>query len=412
MKLLIQTLGNFDIVHNGESILQESARSYKLYRLFQYFITYRDRRLLPETIIDNLYQDNESDDPKNVLRTQIYRLRQTFKKLIGKDRDVADYFNINISNGYYFFELGKSAMLDIDEFEKYIAQGETEITKDIDKALKNYQKALELYRGPYLSANAYETWLVPIRNRFNMLYMKTFYKIIGILEAKDDYYGICNLCEEALTMEPYEESIHITLIDGMLRLGQVKNAMSHYIYITSLLKKEMDINPSPAFKSIYKKIQSHYDEKKETDIDVIKTRLEDKELDGALQCELDYFKVLYNMEKRKASRDGNSGFISLISINSMRSDTEEGRNKIIKIMVELLGNSLRKGDVYSFWNDNQILLLLHGAKENDLWKIEDRIKKGFIKNIKSDNYKIDINFKPLSVDLSQSITKPSPSYIL
>ena len=148
MKLLIQTLGNFDIVHNGESILQESARSYKLYRLFQYFITYRDRRLLPETIIDNLYQDNESDDPKNVLRTQIYRLRQTFKKLIGKDRDVADYFNINISNGYYFFELGKSAMLDIDEFEKYIAQGETEITKDIDKALKNYQKALELYRGP------------------------------------------------------------------------------------------------------------------------------------------------------------------------------------------------------------------------------------------------------------------------
>lgn len=412
MKLLIQTLGNFDIVHNGESILQESARSYKLYRLFQYFITYRDRRLLPETIIDNLYQDNESDDPKNVLRTQIYRLRQTFKKLIGKDRDVADYFNINISNGYYFFELGKSAMLDIDEFEKYIAQGETEITKDIDKALKNYQKALELYRGPYLSANAYETWLVPIRNRFNMLYMKTFYKIIGILEAKDDYYGICNLCEEALTMEPYEESIHITLIDGMLRLGQVKNAMSHYIYITSLLKKEMDINPSPAFKSIYKKIQSHYDEKKETDIDVIKTRLEDKELDGALQCELDYFKVLYNMEKRKASRDGNSGFISLISINSMRSDTEEGRNKIIKIMVELLGNSLRKGDVYSFWNDNQILLLLHGAKENDLWKIEDRIKKGFIKNIKSDKYNIDINFKPLSADLNQSITKPSPSYML
>lgn len=399
MILKIQTLGNFDILHKGQSVLKESARAYKLHRLLQYFISYRGRRLLPETIIDNLYQDSESSDPKNVLRTQIHRLRNLIRNLIDKEADETKYFNISINNGYYSFELGENAILDIDEFEEDIELGKEKELKNANEALEYYKDAIILYKGPYLSANPYENWLVPIRNRYNILYIKTLHRIIEILESMDDNYAIIELCEDALAIDPYEETVHIYLMEAMLRIGQIKNAMSHYTYISSILSKEMGISPSAAFKNIYRKIQSYYEEKSETNIDNIKTKLEEKDLKGALLCEFDYFKILYNMEKRKGLREGNPGYISLISINNgISSNNDEDQKEMVKTMSNLLGQSLRKGDVYSFWNDNQILLLLHGAKEKDLKMIENRIRKDFSKKIKSKNYNIDINFKPLNLE--------------
>ncbi len=399
MVLNIQTLGNFDISLDGQSILKESARSYKLYRLLQYFITYRGRRLLPETIIDNLYEENESSDPKNVLRTQIHRLRNLIRGLLDEGADETKYFNISINNGFYSFELGENSILDIDEFKNNIALGEEKEVSNMAEALEYYQDALKLYKGSYLSANSYETWLVPVRNQYSILYIKTLHRAIEILESLDDNYSIIELCEEALAIEPYEETVHIYLIEAMLRIGQIKNAMSHYTFITSVLSKELGINPSTAFKNIYRKIQSYYDEKSETNIDNIKNKLEEKESKGALLCEFDYFKFLYNIEKRKGLREGNSGYISLISINNgIIGGDEEEQKDMVKTVSGLLGKTLRKGDVYSFWNDNQILLLLHGAKENDLTRIESRIRKGFNNKIIKGNYNIDINFKPLTMD--------------
>ncbi len=399
MKLYIQTLGNFDITYGGQS--KNSDRSYKLYRLLQYFITHRDKKLLPETIIDNLYQDSESSDPKNVLRTQIHRLKQNVKKFIGSGNNLNDYMTISMNGGYYSFELGRKTTLDINEFEANINLGKEKEINNVEKALEHYKKALELYKGSYLSANPYENWLVPIRNRYNILYIKTFYRVIEIMESMDDNYGIIGLCEEALIIEPYEETIHISLMDAMLRIGQVKNAMSHYMFITTLLSKELGIRPSPAFKNIYRKIQSYYDEKSETSIENIKLKLEEKEPKGALLCDYDYFRFLYNIEKRKGLREGNNGYISLISFNGVISDkNEEEQKDTIRKISSILNKILRKGDVFSFWNDNQILLMLHGSKEEDLVKIENRIRKGF-NSIKMDDRDMEVSFKPL-------IAKDSP----
>lgn len=84
MKLYISTLGEFDIRADGQSILKDSSRMYKIYRLFEYFLTFRNKKLLPETIIDNLLSDSESDDPKNMLRTQIFRLRKIINSFFPK----------------------------------------------------------------------------------------------------------------------------------------------------------------------------------------------------------------------------------------------------------------------------------------------------------------------------------------
>jgi two-component SAPR family response regulator len=101
IKLYICTLGEFDIKADGKSLLKDSSRMYKIYRLFEYFLTFRNKKLLPETIIDNLLSDSESDDPKNMLRTQIFRLRKVISSVIPEGEDGEQYLNLSFTNGYY-----------------------------------------------------------------------------------------------------------------------------------------------------------------------------------------------------------------------------------------------------------------------------------------------------------------------
>lgn len=398
MRLYIHTLGDFDISFGEQSQLKESSRSYKLFKLFEYFITFRGRKLLPETIIENLWQDKESSDPKNVLRTQIFRLRQIFKKILPRDIDASKYFNISFNNGYYIFELGELTILDIEEFEKYIDQGDSKKSDNIDETIEFFYKAIRLYKGPYLSENSYEAWLVPIRNHFGRLYLKTLFKLIEILKEKEEYVKIIELCEEAIIIEPYEEALHIYLIEAMLKTGQIRNAMSHYEYITSLLSKEMGVKSSLGLKNIYRKIQSYYDEKSESGIENIKSKLEENSLTGALLCDSDYFKFLFNIGKRKSLRDDIVDYMSLITICSENKNvnSEEELKKFVKYMSAVLEKILRKGDVYCCWNDTQILVMLHGAKEEHLNKIEMRIRDNFNSIAAAGNCKINIEFLPLT----------------
>ena len=155
MKLYISTLGEFDIKADGQSILKDSSRMYKIQRLFEFFLTFRNKKLLAESIIDNLLSDSESDDPKNLLRTQIFRLRKIINSIMPEGEDPGKFMSINFTNGYYYLEMGENTIIDIDEFESFIQKGDKERDIDIDSAINHYQNAINLYKGLYLSDYAY-----------------------------------------------------------------------------------------------------------------------------------------------------------------------------------------------------------------------------------------------------------------
>jgi len=403
MKLFINTFGGFEITAGEQSLLKESSRTYKLYKLFQYFVTFRNKKLLPETILDNLWADSESSDPKNVLRTQLFRLRRVIKLLLPQDCDENDYISINFINGYYCLGIGKNTIIDIDEFESLISQGDNDLTKNVENSMALYGKAIKLYKGLYLSENAYEVWLVPTRNYYQRLYLKTLYKLIELLKEKEDFEKIISLCECALLIEPYEEDIHINLMETMLKLGQFKSAMNHYSYTEFLLEKEMGTKPSARFTEMFKKIQSNSSSKNETDNFFIKQKLDDHSEDGPMHCDFEHFKFLFNMQKRKLLRNNENDYLGVITLSHGQNRYYEA-NELgywSKTMMEILGSSLRKGDIYTFWNDSQILIMLHDVKGDGIIKVEDRIRNN-MKNYENFNkYKIPIIFQSLISDDTQ-----------
>lgn len=388
MKLCINTLGEFDIKVDGQSVLKQSSRTYRLYKLFEYFLTFRNKKLLPETIIDNILADSKSDDPKNMLRTQIFRLRKAIKSFFPDETDESKYLAINFTNGYYCMEIGGNTLIDVDEFEGLIKQADIEQEYNIEIAAGLYQKSLKLYKGLYLSDNAYEVWLVPTRNYYQRLYLKTLYKLIDILKESGESEKIVSLCEEALLVEPYEENIHINLMEAMLAQGQQKAAINHYEYSLSLLEKELDAKPSSNFTEMLGKIQSYSMREEHADIESVSKNLQDGNLFGAMQCSIESFKFLFNLQKRKSIRYDESDYLCIISINQNKKRNSKGFS-------ELLRTSLRKGDVFTFWNQNQILMMLHNVKDGGAKSIKERIYNNLNNYTKLDSSDIDIIFQPL-----------------
>ena len=387
MKLYINTLGEFDIKSDGSSILMQSKRTYKLYKLFEYFLTFRNKKLLPENIIDNLFSENDSDDPKNILRTQIFRLRKIIKSFIGEDADESKYISLNFANGYYCLEIGENIVVDVDEFEELIKRGDIEQMLNTQNAIEYYERALDLYKGVYLSDNSYEVWLVPTRNYYQRLYQKTLLKLIGLLKSINCYENVISLCEKSLLIEPYDELIHENLVESMVCLGQNKAALNHYEYAYKLLEKEMDAKPSEQFTSMLERIHNPVARKSDIDVTSIKNNLDEEAASGALCCELSHFKTLYNLEKRKSARKNDNNFLCIVNCNSCEKNRESWTSLLIK--------TLRKGDVFSFWNENQILVLLYNVGENGIKSINERISENIKNHHAINRDEVKIVFQPL-----------------
>lgn len=400
MAIEITTFGDFDIRIYGQSVLKKSKRTNKNLELLKYFITYRRKKLLPEMIIDDLWPDADFADPKNVLRTQIFRLRKNIEDLPFNDSEKMCSMDVVFENGFYIFNPRNCCIIDTDRFEEGIKKADLIRDKDSDKAIEIYREVINLYRGEYLSENPYSEWIFTIRSRFHRLFVQSVLRLFELLKNKRRFEEIVAIYDQIIALEPFEESIHIYFLESLSELKDYKNALSYYNYIVNRMYREMSINPTPALKRIYKKIISFGEENQETDlIQVVKKLVDDDKIEGAFFCDMDCFKTIYNLECRRSSRTNNTKFLGLITIVRKVEpisdvEREEARDVLINIMI----HSLRKCDVFCCWNSYQVIVLLTNILEVNLPIISTRIEKKFKTEINPNKFFVRICFQPVTAD--------------
>lgn len=386
----IYTLGEFDIKLNGISMLKKIGYQNTLILLFKYFLTYEGRRLLPDRIVEDLMEDKNLKEPDNVLRTQISRLRRLF----GEDT----FYSIDFLNGYYIFKLKDNCTVDYIELEKQVYKGNVIIDIRPEEALDILRGALSLYQGNYLPEVEYDEWIGPFRNRQDRIYLKGLANYLKILKKKGLSYEIIETCEHAIQINPYEEFINKFFMEALMEVGQKRYALSHYEYYTSKLYNDLRLSPSRDIKGIYKELQSKEDNLKDPiDMTRVDEELElDRYGDGALICELHYFKFLYHLEIRNKDRNPREDiFLGIITIDNIgyKPLSAEDIKESMEILMDIVYKDLRKNDVLSKWNDSQLVILLYNIAEDDLHLINDRLQKEFQNKISSKNITLNIRFK-------------------
>lgn len=379
-KLDVYFLGQYKIVLDDKYILNyEDIGSQKNAKLLAYLLKNYRTKQSGQEIQDIMFSDNSSSNPGNALKALVYRLRVILKKYFG-DIDI-----IASGNSTYYLNPEIEVSLDIDVFDRLISQGGCQ--EDDDSKVKYYKQAVDLYQGAFLPMLSEEQWVIITGTYLESSYMNTVVYLLERYLSSKNYDLVEQLSKQALHFDSLNENLHYYLIKSLINQNKISLAKQHYLSTEKFLYDELGTNPSEALQSLYEEIISGQ-RSKEATMNDLQNNLIESSIQGAFLCSFETFKKIYQLEVRKAIRRGFSEYIVLLTIEPkehIKSNTEL-MDAVIESTSRLLDNTisttLRVGDTYTKYSNQQFLLLLPDCTDANARKVVERITNNFYKRDK------------------------------
>ncbi|MFW6308749.1 MAG: BTAD domain-containing putative transcriptional regulator [bacterium] len=387
----IYTLGNFHVQKGNVIISEKNKRSNKMWNLFQYLLSKPNTYTPIEVLIEEINLPMELIDAKNALENLVYRLR----KLLAYDEKYIPDKYIKYNRGCYSFNWEGDYFLDFREFTSCYQKGNQYYNqKNYEKALQNFLRSFDLYKGDYLAQNANFPWLLQERNKYRELFLEQSLLTCNILFQQKNYKKIIEICRKVLLIEPFSENFHALLIEALSKQGQFQNAASHYKYTLSLFSGN-EVSLSSDFMNILERLQKNGPEL--TRQKNILTELNNfKNNDNLYFLSPEAFKSFVYIEKRKQERNNQSLFLVSININLNDNNLEPDKFDKINKNIELIFlKTIRKSDVITHWEKYQYLILFRKLSENKVQEIIKRIKDCFYQIKVYKETDLDISYKNL-----------------
>lgn len=391
--LEIKTLGSFSVCVGGEPLAYDSPRAGLMWKLFKFIITNRSGPIPTERIIDALWPDDEVvDNPLKALYTLMYRLRNELSRLYAEKQEF-----ITFRQNTYTWNKTAPYSLDVEDFEENFRLAENETLSD-DERITYYKAAFELYGGDYLAESLSESWVLPQSTYLKRIYVSVVGKLCELYKSKGSFEEIVRVCERAIALDPLEDAHHILLIEALIQLKQLSQALAHYDYIAALLYNELGIQPSEKLQSLYKQIHQSTEDA-QYDIDTIMEHLAEKETmgSGAFFCDLDVFHKIYQLESRALERSGQSVYLAcmMFSTPAHKLPGPKQLNEAVALLKKVTLGGLRRGDVVTQYSKSQLLLMIPSNSYENCEKVIARLRDTFFKQYIGDPIELTFTFRPV-----------------
>lgn len=391
--LHVSMLGSFTIELNGNKIDDNSNRMRKVWLLLAYLIYSRNHSVTQDNYL-SLLQGSGSDDaadPNGRVKAMFYRARA----MLNQVDESAGHNWIIRKNGTYAWNTEVPLTLDVEEFEKLCRSAAAE--EDQDARLALYQQALDLYRGDFLSKLSMESWVMPISAYYHQLYLDTVEQALELMAARQQWPDASTLCEKALKIEPYSETLYQHLMRCRLAAGDRAGAASAYEEMSELLFSTFGVMPSDESRTLYREASREVGSPTVPIGSVREQLREPGEVKGALYCEYDFFKLLYQVQARAILRSGEVIHIALLSLHGLNKKELPRRSldRAMDNLQELLLGNLRQGDVVTRCSISQLIVMLPQANYENSCAVCQRIIKAFNRQYPHSPVDIHYSVQPL-----------------
>lgn len=386
-KLQISFLGDFRIQYGEHAVSDMDNRAHQLWNLLAYLIIFRGRAISQEELIEALWPDNSSDNPSNALKNLAYRTRSALAA--GGIPNAKEL--IVCRRGVYSWNNQIDCEVDVEEFERLLREA-SDLSTPVPTRIEKYMDALALYRGDFLPKSAFENWVIPLISYFRGLYTKGVTDAVALLWQCRRYEEIVELCQHAIVIDQFDESVHSALIKAYIALGHQQKALSHYEYVTNLFYRELGVRSSDNLRNLYREIIKTVNHV-EHDLEIVKEDLREASLaQGAFYCEYEIFKNIYRLEARSISRSGQAIFIAMLTVADSSGQVPQPPvlGPAMERLLEAVRSSLRRSDVVSRFSASQYVLMLLSTNFENAQLILDRI----IKRFKLDNRRMSVQVSP------------------
>ena len=392
--MIIHTLGKFSVKIGDKVLSDHSSRTNKAWRVFKFLITYRHKMAPVETLIDMLWPEDAPDYPQKSLYTLMSRLR---KQLNAGEAGAPEEQYILFQHDSYQWNPEIPIYLDAAEFEDTLKRAREAAAED--EKLQLLRHAAGIYDGSYLAEIAYDMWAMPVANHFNRLYIRAVEELSDIYLNRGMHDENVELCNKAISIDPFEESIHERLIHAMCAAGNTTEAQQHYKRFLKMIEVEIGALPSDEFQTSCKNLWAVPEES--LSLDTIKTKLDAEPARArAYFCSSDTFNQIYQFDRRADERMKFPIFLALMTIEdeegSKAGDKAADTTKqLMYSLRQCLMINLRRGDVISQYSKNQYLLMLTAWQPHEAEAALNRVIRLFDLKFAKTPCKIQFNLKPI-----------------
>lgn len=387
--LYIRMFGEFSLRAGDVYIVDYNNRSKKVWTLLAYLITHRSQVVTRRELLELLWkEDSAGANPENSLKAILFRARALLNQLWPS---AGHQLIIHTSKGYKW-NTEIAMTIDTEEFERLCRKScETE-----EERIGNLANAMAVYRGECLGDFTSEPWAFSMTVYFHNLYIQSVLEVIPLLAVRERHEDVAEACKAALEVEIYHEPLHQYLMQALLAQGDYRGTAAVYENLTEKMFRELGIRPQAETVALYRKaLQS--ERKEHLSIEDVMEYLNESQVDGAFECDYDYFRVLSHAEARSVRHGGTMSHIVLWSIQGV-GGKELSKRSVERAMENLggqIGQTLRQSDIFSKCSITQYVALLPETDEEGSCALGRQVIKNYMRRYPNSPISIQFVVRPL-----------------
>ncbi|HEX5268586.1 MAG TPA: AAA family ATPase [Acidimicrobiales bacterium] len=197
---VVQLLGDFRVGHGSDDLTPRPPQPAQLVKI----VALRGRLSVDE-LIETLWPDGDPGVGRVRIRNVLFRAREACPGLLERDAETVS--------------LHPLASVDARDFDREAARALNGPRDGGQGPADSARLALSLYTGELLPADRYAAWCSTDRERLAGRHRELLEVVMDHSERTGDDLAAVRLAEEAIVLQPYDESLYARAAQLMARLG-------------------------------------------------------------------------------------------------------------------------------------------------------------------------------------------------
>lgn len=373
----VTMFGGFSLKIGDRTIGDETGRSKQLWTLLEYLIANRKNHISQEKLCGILWDEDDCSNPANALKNLVYRARNLIDSACEDVKGGAlKYECIVFKRNVYSWNNELPCVIDIEEFESAFEAANKPGLTDNEK-IYFYSKAVGLYKGDFLPKSSMQYWVTASSGYYENIYIKCVKNLCGLLVNTLRNDDAALVCEKALVVEAFDESLHELLINIYLLNGERRKAIDHYESASRLFYEKLGVKLSKSIRSTMQNVLNSMSEV-EKDLSFINEDLNEfQKIEEAYYCDYEFFKIIYRAQARLAERSGQPVFVVLLTLEHGARAQQQKVGKAMSLLRDVVLCNLRKSDIVARYSNTQYILMLPSLTFENGRHVISRIVKKF-----------------------------------